>query len=288
MNCVVCECKRLNHLFIKEGQNFTKCPHCGLVSIEAPISIRGTKPYYNKEYYLPWEVNGKLINITKRNKRLTFQLRLNDIEKYSHRGKLLDVGCAMGFFLEAASGRGWDSYGIEVSEYAANIAKGKFGSHVTIGKLENMSFVSESFDVVTMFDVIEHMPVHRETLREILRILKPKGILAISTPNTGSLSCKLMRSAWPHFKAEHIHYFSPRNIKLILNKTGFCILEIKDSEKFLSLSYIKSYFDNYRMTFATKFINSSFIFIPAALRDYPFKIRLGEMLVLARKISQTQ
>ncbi|MFA4890000.1 MAG: class I SAM-dependent methyltransferase, partial [Candidatus Omnitrophota bacterium] len=207
-----------------------------------------------------------------------------DIEKYSSGKKILDIGCAMGLFLEAAQMRGWDPYGIEVSEYAANIAKDKFGSRVTIGKLEDTDFPPESFDVVTMFDVIEHMLLPVEPLQRILKILRPQGLLAISTINTESLSCKLMRLAWPHFKSEHANYFSPFNIKLVLDRAGFRILEIKDSKKFLSLGYVKSYFDSYGMPFAATFLNLFSIVIPAALRDYPFKTRLGEMLVLARKI----
>ncbi|MFA4888562.1 MAG: class I SAM-dependent methyltransferase, partial [Candidatus Omnitrophota bacterium] len=68
---------------------------------------------------MPWGPDGRLSNVTRRNKIYTFQMRLDDIEKYSSGKKILDIGCAMGLFLEAAQMRGWDPYGIEVSEYAA-------------------------------------------------------------------------------------------------------------------------------------------------------------------------
>ncbi|MFA4888103.1 MAG: hypothetical protein WC628_00810, partial [Candidatus Omnitrophota bacterium] len=83
MNCAACECGRQKRLFVKKGQNFVKCLRCGLVFIEALTSGKETEARYDKEYFLPWGPDGRLSNVTRRNKIYTFQMRLDDIEKYS-------------------------------------------------------------------------------------------------------------------------------------------------------------------------------------------------------------
>jgi len=283
MRCIVCESKKINRLFIKQGREFLKCNYCGLVFIAHQNYLVDLGNFYNKQYYSHWEVNGKMTEITKLNKTYTFEVWLREIEKYIAKGRILDIGCAMGFFLEVAQQRGWDVYGIDVSEYAVNLAREKFGSRVSRGTLSDIHFAPDSFDVITMFDVIEHLSSPTETLRNISMILKSKGILAISTVNTDSLSCKLMGSYWSHFKPEHLYYFSSQNIKLILDKTGFSVLEVKDSNKFLSLSYIKSYFYVYKTPILTTFSSLIELFTPSVLKNHPFKFKLGEMFVLAQK-----
>lgn len=108
--------------------------------------------------------------------------------------------------------------------------------------LYDAAFKSESFDVVTMFDVIEHAVLPLELLSEVARILKPGGILAISTVNTKSMSCKILGVKWPHFKQEHLCYFSPSSIRYILHTAGFSTLEITKARKYLTLQYIKRLF----------------------------------------------
>jgi len=98
MRCIVCESKKINRLFIKQGREFFKCSYCGLFFIAHQNYLVDLDNFYNKQHYSHWEVNGKMTEITKLNKTYTFEVWLREIEKYIAKGKILDIGCAMGFF----------------------------------------------------------------------------------------------------------------------------------------------------------------------------------------------
>ena len=135
-----------------------------------------------------------------------------------HRDRtLLDVGCAHGFMLEAASQLGYVSSGLEISP-AGDIARER-GFHVVGSNLEDRPFPPESFDVVTMIDVIEHLTDPLEALRCVYAMLKPEGIVFLVTPDIGSLSARIMRSAWPHYLPEHLIYYSPTSMHTLLDRT---------------------------------------------------------------------
>ncbi|MFZ0773645.1 MAG: class I SAM-dependent methyltransferase [Candidatus Sulfotelmatobacter sp.] len=136
--------------------------------------------------------------------------------------KLLDVGCALGFMLEEAKGAGWNPVGVETSEFAARYAAQHTGCPVYAGTLQKAALPSESFDVVTLMDVIEHVPEPVELIAEIYRILRPGGVLLIVTPNFGSLFVRLYRlnayGVWPD---QHVVYFKPSTMARLLRKVGF-------------------------------------------------------------------
>jgi 2-polyprenyl-3-methyl-5-hydroxy-6-metoxy-1,4-benzoquinol methylase len=143
----------------------------------------------------------------------------------------LDVGCALGFMLQEARSAGWDPVGVETSEFAARYAAEHTSCVVHAGTLQQARFPSESFDVVTLMDVVEHVPDPTELVDEIYRVLSPGGILFIVTPNFGSFSVSLYGleayGVWPD---QHVVYFQPRTISALLRKVGFStvITESKD------------------------------------------------------------
>ena len=155
------------------------------------------------------------------------KLRLEEIRKYKSQGKLLDVGCAFGLFLEVTKEQGWEPYGLEISSYAGNYAKQKFGSNVLIGVLNKDVFYDDYFDVITMIEVIEHFPNPIQTLKQVYRVLKKDGIIYIQTGNIESFKAKIAGKRWNYLTLPgHIYYFSPITIKKCLEKAGFKVLRI--------------------------------------------------------------
>lgn len=136
--------------------------------------------------------------------------------------KLLDVGCALGFMLEEAKAAGWSPVGVETSEFAARYARQRTGCPVYAGTLQKAALAPESFDVVTLMDVIEHVPEPFELIAEIHRVLRPGGVLLIVTPNFGSLFVRLYGlkayGVWPD---QHVVYFQPSTVKRFLRTVGF-------------------------------------------------------------------
>jgi 2-polyprenyl-3-methyl-5-hydroxy-6-metoxy-1,4-benzoquinol methylase len=143
------------------------------------------------------------------------------IRKYKSNTTLLDVGCGEGFFLFNASKAGYITKGVELSHDAVEYAKKEFGLDVEIGPLDELQFPENYFDVVTLWVVLEHVPYPLATLKEACRILKPGGLLAVSTPNIGGVLAKILRRRWWEIRRVHINQFTTRTLTDIVQNAGF-------------------------------------------------------------------
>lgn len=155
------------------------------------------------------------------------------VETLASPGRLLDVGCGNGLFLEAASARGWEVAGVELSAPAAAEARRRVGERVSLGTLEDAKFSEDAFDVVTLWEVIEHVPHPVRLLSEIRRVLRPGGMLLLSTPNADSLfhrgarwSYLLTLGQWSFparriYFSGHLFYFTGQTLTAALSKAGF-------------------------------------------------------------------
>ena len=147
------------------------------------------------------------------------------IRKYKSSGKLLDIGCSVGSMLEAAD-KHFDPLGIDVAEWALEKAREK-GLKVKSGTLEGIKFQDETFDVVTFTEVIEHIHDPLAFLTEVHRILKPDGVIYLTTGNIEGLRAKRDGAKWYYLTPQyHICFFAPRTIRKILENSGFEVMEI--------------------------------------------------------------
>jgi len=146
-------------------------------------------------------------------------------------GRLLDVGCGKGWFLETARERGWQVEGVELCHEVAERTMERVGVQVRTGSIFDVELPSETFDLVTMYDVIEHLETPIEALRICHRILKRGGVLALSTPNLNGFGCRLLGAkafaVWPD---EHIIYFGPASMKRAIRLADFTQLKIASRE----------------------------------------------------------
>ncbi len=285
LQCRVCESGSIEKRFSHKGSLFYRCAHCGLIFIDPVPSPLSIQKHYSENYFKTWNPDGAGQANVRSAKLQTFQQWLEIIEGYTPAGTVLDIGCAMGFFLEIAQMRGWQAYGVEVSDYAASLAREQFADRIITGTLSAARFSHEFFDAITMFDVIEHISSPKEFLREVFRLAKVGAIIALTTADTASLSHALMGKHWPHFKPEHLNYFSGANLALALTQAGFRVLEIQRVKKFLSFNYIRSYFSTYRTPVLSELIPVACRLMPRYLSSLPVKFSTGEMLVIARKTS---
>ena len=146
-------------------------------------------------------------------------------------GSLLDVGCGLGFFVKKIRGfKSWESYGYEISTSAVEYAKEKFNSqNIFCGRVEESNFSKNYFDIITLWDVIEHIPDPHQLLNYLRTILKENGILFIHTPNIGVQLPKarfkrfFLEENEPHLleAKDHLNIYSPQTIKILLKQCGF-------------------------------------------------------------------
>lgn len=210
--CNLCGGRESAILVSKDGHDVYRCVSCGLAFTHPqPESIA---EQYDSSYFDLYR------------RRRPFRLkradaRLKAIELIKEPGALLDIGCSLGYFVEAANARGWRASGVEISPAASEEARG-IGLDVRTGILEEAGYEDGSFDCVTMWDVLEHVPDPTAHMIEVRRVLAPGGLVVIGTPNLGHARFKMKREAWRHLKpAEHIFYFHALSIARLMEKTGF-------------------------------------------------------------------
>jgi 2-polyprenyl-3-methyl-5-hydroxy-6-metoxy-1,4-benzoquinol methylase len=156
-------------------------------------------------------------------------------------GKLLEIGCATGLFLRAATEAGFSVQGCEPWQEAAIIAQQMFGSLVITGTFNPMDYASEHFRVIALWGVIEHVAEPAQMLRDIYNLLIPGGWLALSTPNFQSLSRRLLRSRWHFFERPHLTFFDPESISHLLRTIGYADIRIRTEWVTYSTAYLASY-----------------------------------------------
>lgn len=282
--CPVCEDKDFKRLFSKDGLEFIKCRSCGLVYINPQPADNEISALYSEDYYKPWGLDTDS-SVVSEMKIATFDDKLTMVERFIKKGRILDIGCATGFFLEAAKRKGWDVFGVEISPYSAAIAQERFGKdRVFNGPLEAASYKDGFFDVVFMSDLVEHVKDLDLFLKEVFRIVKVKGIIAIVTPNIESLSYRIMRKLWPHLKMEHLYYFSPSTMKRLLEREGFNPIYMSAATKALNLSYVERQFSTYPMPLLSPALKLLAAVLPDGLKNRKVMVHTGEMFVIAERV----
>lgn len=239
--CIACGTK-LIYAFKKNGWGFRRCPKCQLTSLlfdheyESFISNFYDEGYFNGDpecaAYVHYEADKP--NVI-RNAKIQFA----PLKKYKLHGKLLDVGCAMGFVVEYARSIGYDAYGFDPSKYAIDHVPPTLSKKITLGSINTVSYAPKSFDVITAYDVMEHTNDPIESMKKLGSFLKDDGIIEIATGDTGSFIARLMGKKWNFYSPpQHLYFFNRNNLSLLLNKAGFKPVYWFSIGKWLSLAYL--------------------------------------------------
>ncbi|MGB9911605.1 MAG: class I SAM-dependent methyltransferase [Microgenomates group bacterium] len=205
---------------------------------------------------------------------------------FSKPGRVLDIGCSFGFFLEVAKKYGWEIWGVDLSLTPVSEARKNLGVK-TIFKRDflKVKFPPAFFDLVTCFQTIEHVASPIDFVKEVYRILKPRGLFLFSTPDAGGWQAKLMRKNWFAFRhPEHLWFFKQKSLFFLLKKGGFTkIKKIKDPTRLYPLNYLlenfKFYFRERNLIKLAKFFGKAIS--PAGKIKIP--IPLTSLVITAQK-----
>jgi len=214
-----------------------QCRTCGLVYTSPRL-----KPPRMLDGYRETKDEGYLLECDSRS--MNAYLALSMIRRHAQGGRLLDVGCNTGFFLNAAR-LSYEVAGVEPSSWARSFAKEKLRLDIRASSLEEARFPDAHFDVVSLIDVIEHLPDPMAALREIARVTKPGGILYLVTPDVDSLSARLLRGKWWGLRPAHIYYFSKRTLRRLLYENGFEVVRTASYGRIFTWRYWLSRLSNY-------------------------------------------
>lgn len=216
------------------GQFFqvVECQHCqlrALFPLPAKTAIEDVYRRVQDDEYLSIE----------RPRRMAFTKLLQRLECFRKPpGKLLDVGCYTGIFPLLAQEQGWDVYGVEPSMWAAGIAAKRLPGKIHQGYLEQARYPAASFDMITSWDVIEHVTDPRGELELMARLLKPGGWLFLSTMASEALIVKLLGARWPWYMPMHLFYFTPKTLSEFVKQAGLTPRAVEAYPHYTTVHYV--------------------------------------------------
>lgn len=220
LNCPLCKTKGPRYFYHENGFKYWQCSSCGLLFLwPAP------EPSFLHEHYQEYlSVDNEEVVAWGKEMTQVINNTAVSIEKlFPEKGKILDIGCGYGFFLEEMKIRGWKVEGVELSKPAAEIARKKTGATIHSCSVEDLQ-ISSRYDVITLFYVIEHVADPLSILRSIRKLLAPGGILVLRYPNTtpllkfsGALARRLTLMQAP----SHLYDYNGKSMHLLLDKAGY-------------------------------------------------------------------
>ena len=231
-HCPVCDSSRQHHYLAVDGYQIVQCRRCRYLFVSQPPSDAELAAFYQEPGYYKGSAYGYTDYFALRpiHEKLA-RTRLRRIERLRQaRGRILDVGCAAGFFLKVAQDRGWDVHGVELSEDMAAYTERLTGASVA-SRVTALDAEPASFDAITCWEYIEHIPEPRVEVQRLVRLLKPGGVLALSTPNTRCWEAVHQPERWREFKPPaHIGFFTAATLRWMLSSCGLEVVALPRSQ----------------------------------------------------------
>lgn len=218
-SCPLCSTQTLEHRWDVDGYDIVRCKECGLLFVRNSPSSKELARFYDSG-------EDPVYSDDNRDRLDHYYLELRKrIEKMvPPPGRILDVGCSGGWFLEAMAG--WECYGCEIASAAAEVARRRFGDRIFLGSFEEYQAENGFFDVITMQDVIDHCPAPLPALEKCHRLLKPGGLLVVKVHDFACLYAKLAGSRfYAVIPPSHLFYFDRRTLGSAVTRTGFKVVE---------------------------------------------------------------
>jgi len=250
-----------------------KCNNCGLVYVNPRLKSEEIVEGYSEgsdENFVS-QVKGR---------ESTFLTGIKFIEQFAKPGRILDIGTASGSFLYVAKKRGWQVYGVEPNKWLCGWAQKNYGLYIQPGTIDSLNYPNGFFDVITLWDVLEHVPNPTQVLQRCHSLLKPEGFVYVNYPDYNSYASRIMKGRWIFLLSVHLYYFTRETIAKMLEKTGFQTLNYRTHWQTLKLGYLVCRMRPYSMLLYK--LGNFFVNI-LRLKNFPFKYQLGQTGVIARK-----
>lgn len=217
--CTICDGRDAREHVSVKGYSIVECPVCHFRWVDpVPTAAELISIYTNPQYFSGAEVGYADYLGAEASHRRSARRRLDRIERLAAVGSILDVGCAAGFFLEEAARRGWRPVGVEIAPGMRQDAERRIGARV-FSSAADAATACGPFDVITMWEYIEHVPAAAQDLQLASHMLSEQGILALSTPNTGHYLATEAPERWPEYRPPaHLSFFTAATLSRLLER----------------------------------------------------------------------
>jgi 2-polyprenyl-3-methyl-5-hydroxy-6-metoxy-1,4-benzoquinol methylase len=234
-SCPICNSKKLepfmeasDYTVSRETFKIVRCQQCGFRFTNPRPELNHLGDYYKSEDYISHSNTAKgFINSTYQTvRKYTLLKKLQLISKYYKTGKLLDIGSGTGDFLKVMRDAKWDVMGIEPSDDARDFSTKS--SMLDVRSESEIDLLPDaSFDVVTMWHVLEHVPKLNERVKDLKRLIKPDGLIIIAVPNCESLDAKIYGDKWAAYDVpRHLYHFAPQDITSLFANHSMKVIRI--------------------------------------------------------------
>lgn len=212
----------------RETFTIVQCYLCGFRFTNPKPEESELGDYYKSKEYVSHSNTGKgIINSTYQTvRKYTLIKKLQLISQYHKTGSVLDIGCGTGEFLNVCKNAKWKVMGIEPSEGARQMAMDNYNLDVR-EEQELKNLVNGSFDIITMWHVLEHVPRLNERVEDLKKLIKTTGIIIIAVPNCNSLDAKIYKENWAAYDVpRHLYHFTPNDIETLFRNHGMKVFKI--------------------------------------------------------------
>jgi len=234
-NCPICGSETFEPFisgkdYFLTGETFeiVKCIGCGFrFTNPRPLAEELCEYYESADYISHSDTRkGVFAAVYQQVRKYTLGRKLAMIRKFQPKGEILDIGCATGQFLNFMSKNGWITTGIEPDEKTRERAISEFGLKV-FPEANLNSMTKASFDVITMWHVLEHVSDIKERMAQLKNLLKPEGTLIVALPNCEAYDAKKYGKFWAGYDLpRHLYHFTKSDVKLLSETYGFTIVNI--------------------------------------------------------------
>ncbi|PIR93149.1 hypothetical protein COT99_02305 [Candidatus Falkowbacteria bacterium CG10_big_fil_rev_8_21_14_0_10_43_10] len=226
IDCPLCGVRKDEPLFTKQGFRFVRCQDCGIIYVNPQMLPGKLVDEYREDSAANRSWKDILLSpaqVEFNNKN--YGIILDVVERYQRKGRVLDIGCSFGHFLDLARRRGFTVEGMELENEAVKYARKELNLTIHQKVLVEAGFAGGEFDIAAALGVLEHVSDPLNFLKDINRILKPEGVLVLTLPNVVSLVCMVLKEKARCFTGRnHLTYFSLPTLDKMLNKAGFKIV----------------------------------------------------------------
>ncbi|MDP2900397.1 MAG: class I SAM-dependent methyltransferase [Candidatus Bathyarchaeota archaeon] len=222
VNCILCGSPERD-LLIRQGEwTVYRCGACGLGFLDPRPDANELGDLYRDGYFDDQYGHCLTFGSPEMKKRLLQEShRIRFFTRVKQSGKVLDIGCGMGYFLLACRDAGYDVEGMDISQNSAAYVRGELEIPVVVGTIDGFDYPPESFDVITMWHFLEHTPDPRPYLQKARQWLKRDGVLVVDVPNYGGTDARKTWARWKGWQLPyHLYHYTPETLRRLLANHG--------------------------------------------------------------------
>lgn len=255
--CAVCGTEPNRERFELKGFKIVQCTNCEFVYVNPRVCNEDLPKMYSTNYFHNTDFGYEEYEETASLRIRNFKKWYSELEPFvkNNPGKALDIGCASGHFLEILREKKWDVEGIELDTDMVKVLQDK--NIPVYGQPFETFNSNKKYDLITLFDVMEHLPDPHAAFKKLSEIIADDGVIGLITPNFNSFQRKIFGKKWFQFKPmEHIHYFTKETLERVGNEYGLKMIHHKAPGQYADTDFLLNRLQRYNFGAIHKVLNA--------------------------------